>query len=250
MESLKSSLSLTKEEEAECWKLHTKMQDKAARCTLIEFYLPYAKRISVHLFSTRPGNELEFDDYMQYAATGLIQAVDSFKPDQGAAFTTFANYRIRGAVLNGIESTNERMAQLSFRRRVEKERLESIASGAREEGSLDSFEQLVEVSVGLALGYMLEDAGLYLPDDAQCSGEQHYTYVEIKRLQVQLDAILDTLSDKERQIIRYHYYRSINFNAIADILNLSTGRVSQLHSKALKSIRNTLNNIREFDVTY
>ena len=62
----------------------------------------------------RRDNSVAFADYFQYACVGLVEAVDRFEPDRPVLFETFATYRIRGAVLNGLAKESELAAQRHY----------------------------------------------------------------------------------------------------------------------------------------
>src|SRR5688572_1516991 len=88
-----------------------------ARDTLLERYLPLAKRLAAALYAKRSIDDIEFGDYLHLAYTGLFEAMQRYQPDEGAQFATFATYRIRGAVLSGLPRMTEAGDQLAARKR-------------------------------------------------------------------------------------------------------------------------------------
>ena len=242
--------NLPADEENRLWQQLVERRDYSARLRLINHYLPLARKTSAILFARRPSSDLEFADYMQYATLGLLEAIDKYDPTKNASFTTYASYRIRGAVLNGIEKTSERTAQYSFKRRIKRERLESLSTDVSHELSADLFVEMVDVAVGLALGYMLEDSGMYHHGDETARQDDPYRCLEISRIRERFQLIVEALPEKEQLIIKYHYYENINFNVIANILGITKGRVSQLHSRALILMREAYASLNQFDVKY
>lgn len=236
--------------EDELWKKFIQQRDDAARHALINHYLPLARKISAILFSRRPGNDLEFADYMQCAVLGLIEAVDKYDPTKNASFPTYASYRIRGSILNGIEKTNERTAQHNFRKRVRRERLESLAGTISNKSNSDLFIEMVDVAVGLALGYMLEDSGMYHHDDNVTHQQDPYSCLEMSRIRERFQMVVEALPEKEQLVIKYHYYQNMSFTVVADVLGLTKGRVSQIHSRALILLREAYGSLNQFDVKY
>lgn len=238
---------VTDDEEARLWGLLESAHDATARERIITHYLPFAKATAARLYRNRPSSELEFGDYLQLATVGLIEAVDRYEAGHSASFKTFATYRIQGAVLSGIEKLSERMEQGAFRRRVREERAAMAKAGL---GGGDLFQEMVDAAIGLALGYMLGDSGMYHGGDEASKGDEPYNRIELKRLQERVNAIVDALPHYEKQIIQYHYYHWLSFTEIAEILQLSKGRISQLHARALALIREAYENWHKLDVRY
>ncbi len=226
---------------AELWKQFREQLNEDARTTLIAKYTPYAKAVSASVYARRTDEEIEFDDFFQLGIVGLIESVDRYELNSEATFETFASHRIRGAILSGLENMSERREQVSFRTRMRKERLNSVAemSATGPEGSL--FDELVEVALGLAICYMLEDTGLVLAKD-EISASQAYRTHELAQLKEQLIEAVKYLPERERSVIKSHYFQGKEFAKISDELVLTKGRVSQLHKQALKLLRKELAN--------
>lgn len=233
MDSSAQQDEVPNDEESILWQQKGAVGDDAARNRLITRYLTLARNIAARIYRTRIDNDVPFADYNQLANLGLIEAVDRFDPREGVAFTTFATYRIRGAILNGLEKTTERRDQLAFLRRRQRHRIESLSADAHEESS---FAQMVDITIGLALGFLLEDSGFAVGPDAKLEDEA-LDRRAIAQLKSSLVAAVDALPDRERVVVRYHYFFSVGFDELAEQLGISKGRVSQLHKRALERIR-------------
>ena len=70
---------------------------------------------------------------------------------------------------------------------------------------------------------------------------------ELSRLKSLLVDAVDTLSEREKLVIQYHYFQQTNFENIADILGVSKGRVSQIHKRALVAVREKLKGPSDLD---
>jgi RNA polymerase sigma factor for flagellar operon FliA len=241
---------LSPAQESLLWQRLLHDRDDSVRQKLITHYLPLARKNAAILFARRPGSNLEFSDYMQWAVIGLLEAVDKYDPTQNASFATYASYRMRGAVLNGVEKTSERTAQYGFKKRIRRERLESLSKGETETPTSDLFMEMVDAAIGLALGYMLEDSGMYHHGDESSQHDDPYKCLEIKRLSERFRFVVEALPEKEKLVVQYHYFQGINFNVIATMLGVTKGRVSQIHSRALKLIRDAYKSLDQFDVKY
>ncbi len=224
-------------EERAQWADFVRTRDAGLRTRLIERHLPLARMLAAKLFGRRRVHESEFDDYLHYAALGLIEAVDKFDPSHNVLFRTFAAHRIQGSVLNNVERLSERDEQLALKSRLRKQRLGSLRED-RKPGDQTSelFEHMAEVAVGLALGYMLEGSGMYVsPEDSHA--EDVYSGHEMKQLRETVNVIVELLPERERNVIKYHYYHRLSVTEIGDILGLTKGRISQIHREALRNLR-------------
>lgn len=240
--------ALTADEERTLWQKVIQNQDIEARRVLIDHHLPVARAIAASLFALRPGAELEFSDYMQYAIVGLLEAMDRFDPDKNASFKTFAAYRIRGAVLSGVQKTSERAEQGAFMKRLRDERAASLKKNQRVAKG-DLFYEMVDVAVGLALGYMLEDSGMFM-DEEKKQADDPYHHCELKMLQGCIQMIVEALPEQERLVVTYHYYQYLGFKEIGDLLGVSVGRVSQIHANALVLLHQGYKSLNQFDAKY
>src|SRR6266480_421439 len=225
------------EEEAALWRRYLEDRAPALRAKLISRYLPTAHKLAAYTYSRRGPQAPEFADYLQWARLGMIEALDRYDPKREASFTTFASYRIRGAILNGLERASEGAAQYAYRKQIERERLDSVVEGV--DKAPEALEELVEVTIGLTLGFALEDSEL----SAEPETVDPYRVLELKRLRERLLLIVEALPEREKQIVKWHYFEHMDFKLIGLAFHLSKGRISQLHARALKLIREGLRSI-------
>lgn len=226
-------------EEASLWREMREDGSEAARERLFAAYLPFARALAGRQFKGRRGGDIEYEDFVQLALAGLLEAMDRFDPGLGVPFRGFAVRRINGSILDGLAKMSEVREQISFRRRIKRERLRSLAPG--EAGELppgEAMEALIDLAVGLALGFMLEGTALY-QGDGDGAGAQPTAYDSLawKDLVDRLTAELGRLPDRDRSIVRLHYLEEVSFDQIAAVLGLSKGRISQLHKAALALLR-------------
>lgn len=225
------------EEEALLWSA-LRAGSADARETLFQRNLSYARALARREYRGRRGADIDPDDLFQLACTGLLEAMDRFDPALGVPFKGFASRRIRGAMIDGIAKMNEVREQLSHRGRVKRERLRSLASGRADDlDSGEAMEALVDMAVGLALGFMLEGTGLHQGQDEPSTLVTAYDSLAWKEMVDRLAAELARLPERDRLIIRLHYMEDVAFDRIATLLNLSKGRISQLHKAALLLLR-------------
>jgi RNA polymerase sigma factor for flagellar operon FliA len=227
-------------DEHRLWREFNEQRSQEARNLLIDHYLPLSRKIAKILYVKRGGVEVEFVDYLQQAAQGLIEAIDRFDPTRGVAFESYATVRIRGAVLNSLTAMSEKYAQLSLRKRLHQERVDSLAEQMHERSTRtrDSFLELADLTVGLAISYMLEGTGLVgVEPSPLAGGRDAYSSIEQRQLADALRRLVEALPDRERRVVHYHYYQGLSFTHVAAILGVTKGRVSQIHRQALQLIR-------------
>lgn len=228
-----------RDDEPLLWRRARDLGDADARRQLIDRHLPYARVIAAMLYAQRHHDEVGFDDYLQFARLGLLEAFERFDPTRGVRFRSFAGWRMRGAVLDGLGRLTERQSQIDERRRIVRERMESLTDGAgRPKGGDDLFRVLAEVGMGIAIGCMLEGTGLFRSDTAAHDGpDTVYAAVELHRLRERLRSLIDMLPTAERQVIGLHYLHGVPFEAIAARLELTRGRIAQIHHGGLARLR-------------
>jgi RNA polymerase sigma factor (sigma-70 family) len=213
----------------------------------------YARVVAATYFGKRFHDEIEFGDYLQYAAVGLLEAMERYDPQRGVQFRTFAARRMHGSILSGIERLTEKQQQIGLRKRLRAERAEHVRQAALDgAGGPATPEQLMkfvsDVGIGLAVCWMLEGTAMVDHPDAATS-MPFYQSTELRQLRDGLLNAVEQLPAQERLVIRHHYLQEIPFDAIAASLQLTKGRISQVHKKALLHLRALLAHPGDWSVT-
>lgn len=234
--STSSSPGMMSKDEALLWQAFVSDRKPEQRRVLINKYLSLAKKIASKQYIKRYSDDVDFEDYYQYGVIGLIEAVDRYQPGKGAAFETYATYRISGSIINNLKHLTERREQNAYRNRTIRERVESLS--VQEAPTL--LDELIDIAVGLAVGYMLDGTSLLQEKDA-VSLDTPYRESTLAELRENIEAAINkVLSEKEQVVILYHYGHELTFELIADSLGITKGRVSQIHKKAIEKLRNEI----------
>lgn len=220
------------------WESFGRWRDARTRMQLIDHYLPFAKIVAARMFGLRVDDSLSFDDYLQYARVGLMESVDRYDPARGSSFESYATYRIRGAILNGLGHESEAAAQRYFWRARMGDRLQSLVTATAGNAQQATLDALEGITVGVALGLMLEEAEVSVADESPQANP--YAAAELAQLTRVVRALVDQLPDREREIMRGHYFEHLEFQAIGQRYRISKGRVSQLHARAVARLRELL----------
>ncbi|MES2938202.1 MAG: sigma-70 family RNA polymerase sigma factor [Pseudomonadota bacterium] len=220
-------------------------RDESARDGLLELHLPYARIVAASYYGKRFHNDIEFDEYLQLARLGMIEAMERFDPDVGAQFRTFAARRMHGAILDGLERATEKQQQIAVRQRLLAERrdaLKEVAGDAAATGRgtpPQVLQYVAEAGLAFALAWVLDGTGMVeAPERAR--DLPFYRSVELRELRERLLELVQALPAQERRVIHAHYLQEQPFDQIAAMLGLSKGRISQLHRGALRHLRESM----------
>lgn len=219
--------------------------DAAVRERLLDLHVGYARTVAASYYARRFSDDISFDEYLQLARVGLLEAMERFDPDRGVQFRSFAARRMHGAILNGLEKQSEKQQQIAARQRLRAMRVNHVkemaaAASDHEPGNPGQADQLLkfitEVGIGLAVCWMLDDTAMV---DHPDRGETFHFYqgAAMKERRERLHRALDALSEAERMVIRRHYFQQVPFDEIAATLHLTKGRISQIHKQALFRLR-------------
>ncbi|MGK6317897.1 sigma-70 family RNA polymerase sigma factor [Sphingomonas sp. DT-204] len=221
--------------EAALWRRAKFEQDLASRETLFNRYRLLARSIAVR-YARRRRPESDRGDVEQLAYEGLLRALDRFDPLQGVPFGAYARRRIGEHITEGVARLSDLDAQVSLRRRLQRERLRSF--GIRGE-SEDPLATLADLAVDLAIGLMLEGTGMIEGRDTRRSA---YEGLAWRQAQAALASEIARLPQQQAIVVRQHYHHGLSFAHIAELLRLSRGRISQLHRDAVDRLRRRLRN--------
>jgi RNA polymerase sigma factor for flagellar operon FliA len=225
------------------------------RDALITRHLPKVKYIADRMAAKLPPS-VERDDLYGAGVVGLIDAVERFDASRGIAFTTFAEMRVRGAILDNLRSLD--WASRGSRRRV-REMQEAFAAVESQKGASATEEEVAahmqiplpelrdamremrdltvsnldepDANTGTALSDMLSDGSSSPLDNLQDTEQRQL-----------LAGAIDLLPQKERQVVALYYLEELNMKEIGEVLGVSESRVSQLRTQAIVRLRSNLNN--------
>lgn len=218
---------------SEWYEFHMTRSNKL-RKQIITHYLSFSKSIAAKCYAKNFFPSAEFDDYVHYATIGLIEAVDRFNPERNIPFKSYAQHRIKGAIFDGIEHFTESANQLKFKRQLQHDRLKSLKT--KHKKSLD-FEDIVDITINLSLGLLLEDNFL---DEIQLEDQSADPYFQQEAISLRkhILQLLDQLPEIQRLILSYHYLSQMPFKEVSRILSVSPARVAQLHREGIMQLTN------------
>jgi RNA polymerase sigma factor FliA len=238
------------------WRRWKEDGDQEAKKRIIENYIGLVDYVTSRLAIGLPRN-VSKDDLTSYGIMGLIDAVEKFDYLRGLQFETYASWRIRGSIIDGMRqadwvprSVREKAKRIEEAYQLLEQQHLRSATDAEVSAYLQVSEQqfhqmLQEVSVASILS--LEDPireeetetrAAVLVDDSAYKPEDSVRDLFVKE---SLAKAIDKLTEKERTVISLFYYEELSLSEIADVMSLSPSRISQLHSKAILRLRSSLN---------
>ena len=220
---------------ARLWQVFFTRQDQSSREHLFEFYRGFADRIALALFKRYSGLGVCADDFLQNAHVGLYCAIERYRDNRGARFETFAAYRIKGEVINGLKHYSEYLDIYQHRKKLEKERIDAILTCGDEKQDVESMLSFV---LDLATSSIIEVAQLdlqYMEAEDVAMNE-----TELATFSHKLTRMISRIPSQLQQVLAMHYFYEHSFSEIADSLGKSKSSVFNMHSQALHQLRTQL----------
>ena len=239
------------------------------RRALAEQYMPYVRSIAGKVKRT-VAEEVPYEDLVEYGMIGLLEAADRYDAAHGANFMTFAYYRIRGAIYDGLrgmgwmsrsdyararfeERANHYLAEVALRAgppglapdpadrgkaKLPPDPHERVIGGA---STLETAVQGLATAVhGLAAVYITNLDGVQaaaLRDDKTPLAEDSLALEQARAL---VRATLRKLSDQERQLLELYYYKNLSLQEVGEKLGLSKSWTSRLHARVIDKMHRLL----------
>ena len=225
---------------------------ESERDVLINETLPLIKHIA-HRVATRLPANIEIRDLINAGVLGLLDAIEKFEPARNVKFKTYAEVRIRGAILDSLRNLD--WAPRSLRKKSKD--LEKIYAALTQKlgrpatdeevseamgENIETFHALIDQLHGLTIGSFDnlsdgEDSENYInyyPDDGS---NDPYAKFESSELTTLLTEAIELLPEKERLVLSLYYYEEFTMKEIGALLGVNESRVSQLHTKATLRLR-------------
>jgi RNA polymerase sigma factor FliA len=206
---------------------------------LLVRYASFIDRIARRM-SQRMGMPSVFDDLWSAGALGLLDAARRFDRARDVKFESFAEHRIRGAMLDELR----RMDHLPRRLRAETDRLAKARLRLSHELCREPTPEELAERLGIGLTELGEVELLALPPmplalDLSAAAQEQAQDEQLARSQTlaMLQAAIGTLPPRLQTLMSLHYVEGLTYREIAQILEVSEPRICQLHAEALGHVR-------------
>ncbi len=241
------------------WKEFKETGSDTARDKLLMEYSPMVRYIVDRIALNLP-NTVDVDDLYSTGVIGLIKAMDTFEPERGFKFETYAGHKVRGAVLDELRSQD--WVPRSIRQKSKD--LQKVMMKLRTELGRPPYDQEVCDEMGftkreyekylsevapttiLSLEESMPDQGgesksikvIETIEDPGCENPlKMLGYEEIKKI---LKETIADLPEKEKLVIALYHFEELTLKEIGVVLEISESRVSQIHSKAIIKLKSRL----------
>ncbi|EHI47976.1 RNA polymerase sigma factor, FliA/WhiG family/RNA polymerase sigma factor, sigma-70 family [SAR116 cluster alpha proteobacterium HIMB100] len=199
----------------------------------------------------------EIEDIMQIGYTGLIVAAQNYTPLDGASFASYASIRIRGAIVDYLRKSsnlcrttiqikkkyNQAVEKLERRLLRQPNRLEIADELDMSEDQLIEWEAAFQANTPQSIDSVYDQFSIWFtsPDN---NPEEEVNEVELQEL---LKEALRHLPEREALVIQLYYVEELNVFEIAEVLEVSTGRVSQIKKSAVGQLRQFIEKANQVD---
>jgi RNA polymerase sigma factor for flagellar operon FliA len=216
---------------------------------LVKDNITLVKKIAWHLHG-RVSAIIEIEDLIQIGMLGLISAAQNYTPQKDASFSSYANIRIKGEILDYLrKNSNLCRATIKMKKMSEKASLMLRHKLGREPDNNEIAKELnmttekyyewtnaFEANVIRSLDDSYDEYSQWFVTK-EMNPEENINHTELRN---GLKEVLGKLEGNEALIIQLYFVEELNVYEIAEVMNVSTGRVSQIKTSAIKRLRENL----------
>lgn len=223
-----------------------KKEDRGEQESLIEKYLPFASAIA-NKVARALASDLDYDDIVCNARLGLLEAAQRFDSRFNVDFKTFAYYRIKGAIYDGLRKTGWIPRSLYSKIKFDQaanEYLQTVTERITEsvQGVKDDVDTIYDTVNSLASIYVMSIDGMedFEVEDKQAKKDIEHK-AEFQKIKEKMRDAIEELPDKERKLVKMYYFQNRTLQEIGNRLSLSKSWTSRLHARALEILFKKLN---------
>jgi RNA polymerase sigma factor for flagellar operon FliA len=250
---------MTDDEIRPIWDRYFENRDPDARERLILNYAPLVKFVAGRVRAALPPS-VDHADLVSYGLLGLIEAIERFDRTREVKFETFAIPRIRGAMLDELRALDWVPRSVRAKGRELEQAMTKLQSSLRRDPTeeelaaelnlaVDEVRDRLDASAAMSI-VALEDITTIGGEDgdrvslldtlADLDAEVPGEAIEAEETRAALIAAIESLVERERKVIVLYYFEGFTLARIGDILGVTESRVSQIHSKAVLSLRSRM----------
>jgi RNA polymerase sigma factor for flagellar operon FliA len=232
----------------------------STRERLVKEYAPLIKYIAQKIAARLPAN-IELDDLISSGVIGLMDAIEKYDSRRDNKFKTYAEFRIRGAILDELRAQDwvprsvrekakvlercyAKIEQASGRQATDEEVCAEL--NISQEEYHDLLNQVRSVSL---LSYddisnfsKADKRSLHGVGDAGAKAPTPFNEVNVAYIKKMIAEAIQDLPEKQRLVLSLYYYEDLNLKEIGRVLDVTESRVSQLHTQAILRLKGKLRN--------
>ncbi len=219
---------------------------------LIENNMGLVRKIAWHMHG-RVKSAVEIEDLIQIGMYGLVTAAQNYVVKEGVSFASYAGIRIRGEIVDHLrrnsnlcrttiqmqQKYNASFEKLSRQLQREPKNGEIAKDMGLEASELDNWEQAFAANTHQSLDSVYDEFSIWFASNDQ-SPEDELSDTELRENLVEA---LKTLPEREAMLVQLYYVEELNVYEIAEVLQITTGRVSQIKKSAISRLREFIQKI-------
>ncbi|MCX7905432.1 MAG: FliA/WhiG family RNA polymerase sigma factor [Elusimicrobiales bacterium] len=209
-------------------------------------YIPLVKNIASKLsYNLPPG--VDYEDLVSVGMVGLYEAISRFDESRNTKFEAYARYRIRGSILNFLQSMNWIPRSVKEKAKIVEKVTENLTSKNGEIPSDAEITKELGWSIEEYYEHLKNSSPIYfipideLNEDFEIVNRlDFYTPEENVERELKIKLVseaLEKLPEKEKIVVSLYFYEDLNLKEIGNILELTESRISQILSSAINKIK-------------
>ncbi|UCF66042.1 MAG: FliA/WhiG family RNA polymerase sigma factor [Acidobacteriota bacterium] len=227
------------------WSVEARARGSAARERLLIAHLGLVKYLA-HRIGSRLAGPVDYDDLAGDGLLGLMEAVDRFDPTHNVQFKTYAEARIRGAILDGIRGRDWAPRSLRRAARQLEAAIHAVETRAHREATDEEIADELQMTIEELQALYVQARGVRvggLPElqedgrDPADPGAGPLDHIEFKERRRLLTEEIDHLPDREQLVLSLYYERGLTLKEIGAVLDVTESRVCQIHTRAVARLR-------------
>ena len=220
--------------------------------SLIVDNMNLVKKIAWHMHG-RVRASIEIEDLMQIGYFGLVTAAQKYSPKEGATFASYAVLRIRGAIVDHLRKSSNLCRTTIQMQQKQKKAVEALTAELQREPvpseiaekmglNLDEYrewEKAFNANIHQSLDDVYDEYSMWFVSK-DSTPEENLDRSQLKDI---LKVALKELPKKEAMVIQLYYVEELNVYEIAEVMEITTGRVSQIKKSAVSLLRENINKL-------
>jgi RNA polymerase sigma factor for flagellar operon FliA len=209
-----------------------------SKAQILEKYGSYVRSLAAQV-RKQFNSQYEMDELVAWGQIGLLEAAERFDPKVGANFLTFAHYRIKGAIYDGLRKMGVLKGNAASAERSNTY-LSNLAATSSPGGRLeDDVNSISSAVTGLAMVFATSfegTEGLQVGDDAIPADER----LQMEQLKRRVRAAIEQLPEKERKLLQGYYFQNKTLEEAGAEIGQSKSWASRLHARAVETLKKLL----------
>ena len=239
------------------WRRFKEENDQKAREELIMEYLDLVKYQAGRINTYVP-DRIELEDLESYGIIGLIDAIEKFDPKRGYKFNSYAQKRIKGEIIDQLRKLDWLPHSLRQKAKIIKNKSRELESKLNRDPKIDELVDELDFSKSQITKVLKKlEESQWVSIYSELNGKSLIDWLpssKVNKPQKVLDKknatkilkkAIENLTDKQKLVVSLIYYEELTQKEVAEVMELSPARISQIHKKAVYRLRGYLSRKKE-----